>query len=113
MYKGGEKQVENDNIEAKRHLKDCTRSHTRRGYPRWHDHPAKKLLEIDVRKGQHKKMSQSALRKTRKEYCAFPKDVFYQRVYAESSKQKAVAFWAHKRNKHGMKRHLQELVMVK
>ena len=106
------KQVEDDNIAAKRHLKDCKRSKTRRGYPRWHDHPAKKLLQIDVRKGRHENMSLSSLRETRKEYCEFPKEVFYKRVSAESSKQKAVAFWAHKQNKHGMKRHLQDLAMI-
>ena len=101
--------MEDDNIEAKRHLKYCTRSRPRRGYPRWHDHPAKKLLEIDVRMGGHKKMSSQALRNTRKEYCDFPEAVFYERLVAESSKQKAVVFWAHKRNKHGMKRHLKGL----
>ena len=39
----------------------------------------------------------------------FAPDVFAKRVNREISKQTAAAFWAHKRNKRGMKKYLKEI----
>jgi len=103
------KRVKMDDIEAAKHLQDCKRQKPRRGYPRWHDHPAKNLLEVDVARKLHKEMPPRKLRRTRPEYIEFPQDVFCKRVNNEVNKQRAAAFWAHKRNKHGMKRYLEDL----
>jgi hypothetical protein len=66
------------------------------------------LLEVDVLNNLQKKKPQE-LRKTRREYREFPKDVFAKRVSQEVEKQKAALFWADKQNKSGMKKYLKNV----
>lgn len=49
------------------------------------------------------------LRKMRKEYKDFPPEIFAARVNSEKLKQRGARFWAHKRNKEGMKKYLKEI----
>ena len=95
------KTVKIDDINAMKHISDNERAATRRGYPSSHDHPAKKLLEVDVARKLHTKMPPRNLCKTRKEYHEFPENVFCKHVNNKVSKQRAAKFWAYKRNKHG------------
>jgi len=106
------KQVQQDDIAAERHMKHNPRSTlNKRGYPHWDTHAAKSLLEVDIANKMHQKMKPSLLRDTRDEYKEFPVDVFAKRVNREVSKQMAAGFWAHKRNKRGMKKYLKEIAM--
>ena len=99
-----------DDMLVQMHLRDCPRpARANRGYPHWNTHAAKKLLEVDVLNNLHKKKKPLELRKTRREYREFPKDVFAKRVSQEVEKQRAARFWAHKRNKSGMKKYLQDI----
>ena len=88
------KTVKIDDINAMKHISDNERAKTRQGYPSWHDHPAKKLLEVDVVRKLHTKMPPRDLRKTRKEYNEIPENVFCKHVNNEVSKQRATKFWA-------------------
>ena len=104
------KQVQQDDIAAETHIKNNPRSQlNQRGYPHWDTHAAKALLEVDVANEMHQNMKPSQLRATRNAYKEFPPDVFAKRVNREISKQTAAAFWAHKRNKRGMKKYLKEI----
>lgn len=104
------KQAHLDDVKAERHIRNNPQSHlNKRGYPHWHNHPAKEFLEVDVANKLHERMSRSKLRETRSAYMAFPADVFTKRVNREAEKQKAVQFWAYKRNKRGMKKYLQDV----
>jgi methionine synthase II (cobalamin-independent) len=103
-------QVQADDAAARMHLMNFPRSHlNERGYPHWDTHNAKAFLETDVANKLHEKMKPSQLRKTRSAYKEFPPEVFAQRVHREVAKQKAAKFWAHKRNKKGMKKYLKEI----
>jgi len=95
--------VKQDNIAAKRYITDNPRlsNLNKRGYPHWDTHVAKSMLEIDIAKKKNESMPPRQLWTTRDAYKEFPADIFAKRVYAEVSKQKAAAFWAHKRNKKG------------
>ena len=104
------KQVKLDDIAAERHMRNHPRSIlNKRGYPHWDTHSAKKLLEVDIANKVHERMEPSQLRKTRDAYKKFPTDVFTKRVNGEVAKHRAAKFWAHKRNKKGMKKYLQEI----
>lgn len=104
------KSVEIDELAVKVHLMHFGEStHTKRGYPKWGRHGAKKLLQDDVAAGKHKTMPPRELRMTKPEYQEFPGHVFTKRVNGEKSKQLSAAFWADKRNKKGMKKYLQEV----
>ena len=96
-------------INKMQHISDNERAKMRRGYPSWHDRPAKKFLKVDVVRKLHTKMPPCNLCKTHKEYHDFPENVFCKHVNNEVSKQRAAKFWVYKRNKHGMKRYLEDL----
>lgn len=99
-----------DDMLVRMHLRDCPRpAHANRGYPHWNTHAAKALLEVDVSNDLHKEKKPQELRKTRREYKEFPKDVFAKRVSQEVAKQRAARFWADKRNKSGMKKFLEDV----
>jgi len=67
------------------------------------------LLEVDVLNNLHMKKKPQELRKTRREYREFLKDVFAKRVSQEVEKQRAARFWADKWNKSGMKKYLENV----
>ena len=99
-----------DDIAVERHIRNNPRSHlNKRGYPHWNLHAAKKFLEEDVANELNKTMKPSELQKTRDAYMDFPAKVFMKRVNREAEKQRAALFWAHKRNKRGMKLYLQDI----
>ena len=104
------RRIKLDDIAAKEHKKNFPRNaKTKRGYPHWNTHPAKKMLETDIFNGLHKEKEPSEIRTTRKEYKEFPKEVFAKRVQGEISKQRAAQFWGIKRNKKGMKKYLESI----
>ena len=104
------KQVHQDDVKAERHIKNNPHSRVnRRGYPHWHKHPAKEFLEVDVANKVHERMSRTKLQQSRAAYMAFPPEVFSKRVNREIDKQRAAQFWAHKRNKRGMKKYLKDV----
>ena len=106
-------QVKQDNIAVTRYITDNPRLSqlNKRGYPHWDTHPAKSMLEIDIANKKNESMPLRQLWRTRDVYKEFPADIFAKRVYAEVSKQKAAAFWAHKRNKKGMAKYLEDVAV--
>ena len=116
-YKELKKQIEAegkeahlDDIKAERHIKNNPRERlNKRGYPHWNNHPAKKLLQVDVYKKVHETMQPREFQKTRKEYTDFPPEIFAARANSEKLKQRAARFWADKRNKEGMKKYLKDI----
>ena len=104
------RQVREDDVAAVKFMKKNQRSTlNQRGYPHWNTHAAKALLEADVAKKLHLKMKPNQLRDTNEAYKDFPPDVFAKRISREVSKQNEAKFWAHKRNKKGMKKYLCEM----
>ena len=104
------RQVRLDNIAAEQHMRDFPRHHlNKRGYPHWDTHAARELLEVDVANKLHEKMKPQKLRYTRNAYKEFSIDVFRKRVNQEAAKQRAAKFWAHKSNKKGMKKYLEDV----
>jgi len=89
------------------------KSLTKRGYPHWNKHPAKKHLEDDVRDGTAKSLPPKELRMTRSSYQKFPAKIFCRRVQDEKRKQREAAFWVDKRNKKAMRRHIDEVAAMK
>ena len=83
------------------------------GYPFWHLHPAKALLEKDVEDGTAYLIAPKDLRLSREEFQEFPSSVFRNHIHQEKRKQREGAFWAHKRNKKGLKRHEEEVKAMK
>lgn len=105
-------QVKADDIAAVDQLKNNPRNLlNKRGYPHWDTHAAKILLEHDIANKVNEKMSPQQLRMTRDAYREFPPKVFGQRVQAEKSKQRSAKFWALKRNKEGLIRHMNKLTL--
>jgi len=116
-YKDLKKRVEEekrivriDDIAAEEHINNNpTPEKNARGYQNWKRHPAKALLEVDVANKLHKKMKPKQLRKTRDEYKTIPVDIFGKRVHQEVDKQRSAKYWAFKRSKDGMKRHIRDV----
>lgn len=106
-------QVKQDDIAVTRFITDNPRlsNLNKRGYPHWDTHAAKSMLEIDIAKKTNESMPPRQLWTTRDAYKEFPADIFAKRVYAEVTKQKAAAFWAHKRNKKGMTKYLEDVAV--
>lgn len=105
-------QVQADDVAAKEHIRNNPRKPlNRRGYPHWDIHAAKTMLERDVANKVHERMTPQQLRMSanRNEYLDFPPHVFAARMHAEVARQKAVKFWAFKRNKQGMIRQMNKL----
>ena len=59
------------------------KTHDHHGRPIFDMHPAKALLEEDVRMKKHKAMPPAALRATQPKYGEFPLYIFWQRIYQE------------------------------
>lgn len=107
-------QVRADDIAAEEHIRNNPRKPlNRRGYPHWDTHAAKPMLERDIANKVHERMTPQQLRMSanRREYQDFLPKVFAARVHAEVARQKAVKFWAFKRNKQGMIRHMEKLTL--
>jgi hypothetical protein len=68
------------------------KTHNERGEPVFDLHPAKPLLQEDVRMKLHKQMLPSDLRATRPEYQAFKPNIFRQHIYQEVRRQKVVFY---------------------
>ena len=103
-------QVKADDIAVEEHLRNNPRKLlNRRGYPHWDTHAAKKKLAFDIANKVHERMTPCNLRSTRDEYKEFPPKVFAKRVSSEVAKQRAVQFWAVKRNKKGMAKYLENI----
>ena len=62
-------------------------------------HPAKALLQADMKNKKHEGMTPSALQKTRPEYLEFSKEKFKERIYQEIRRQKYFYYLNHKREK--------------
>lgn len=77
-----------------------------RGNPRMHNHPAQKLLELDVAAGKTEGRKPAQLKQDRPEYKEFETNQFCKAVNNERQKQRSEKFWAPKRNKEGALRHI-------
>lgn len=86
---------------------------TDRGYPFWDTHPARKLLEDSVRKGQANNVKPQEIRSSETAYKDFPPRVFAKHVHQEKAKQTQEVYWQQKRNKKGRKKHEVEAVALK
>jgi hypothetical protein len=105
-------QVKSDDTRAEEHIKNNPRNKlNRRGYAHWDTHPAKSMLAKDVTNKMHEGMTPQQLRMTHGAYKEFPPDIFAKRLYAEIAKQRAVKYWAYKRNKEGLANHLNRLTL--
>jgi hypothetical protein len=67
-------------------------SHDHKGQPIFDVHPAKPLLQDDVRMKRHLGMSPMALKATRQEYGDFQLKIFRQHIYQEVRRQKFIYF---------------------
>ena len=72
---------------------------TEKGYPFWNKHPAKKLLEADIKDGKCEGMLPAQIQLTRPEYSGFPKAIFRERVHYTTRKLREAAGWVPKQNK--------------
>ena len=83
--------------------------HTKRGYPHWHTHPARKLLTEDLKSGRNTGVKPQAFQSTRTEYKEFPPDIFRKHIYQENRKQREMPLKIAKRNQLAQKNHQQEV----
>jgi hypothetical protein len=81
-------------MEAFRHHRSLhpQQTHDNKGRPIFDVHPAKPLLQEDVRMKRHLGMSPMALKATRQEYQDFDLDIFRQHIYQEVRRQKFIYF---------------------
>lgn len=86
---------------------------TVRGYPFWHIHAARDLLEKDVRCGNADEIKPKELWEARVEYQAFPELVFCHHVHQEKRQQREEPGWVDKRNKKARKMHEDEVMSNK
>lgn len=82
---------------------------TVRGYPRWDKHPAKDLLEDDIRNGRYTLGQAKQFQRTRAEYLCFPLDVFRYHIHQERRKQRELPMKVVQRNKKARKMHQKEV----
>lgn len=64
-----------------------------KGYPRWCDSDAERLLKQDMDAGKHLTMKPKDLRKTRSEYLAFPPKTFRDHIHQESRNRRETPYW--------------------
>lgn len=103
--------VRDDNKEIEAELIAFPRQEmTIRGYPYWHIHPARALLEMDVKNGKTDEMKPYELWETRVEYGDFPELVFCGHVHQEKRRQREEAGWVAKRNKKAQQMHEKEVM---
>lgn len=86
---------------------------TCRGYPFWDDHPARALLQEDVKSGLTDTLKPAELRDLREEYGAFPLKVFRGHIYQEKRDQREAGYWIPKRNKDAQKKRDEEAKKLK
>jgi hypothetical protein len=86
---------------------------TDRGEPFWYKHPAKDLLEEDVKSGLAFQLKPELLRAHRKEYQAFTLRTFRKHVQQEKEKQRADPYWRYKRNIKAMMQLVKERGLMK
>ena len=89
---------------------------TSRGIPFWHTHAASDLLQQHVAAemdGSERKRKPQQLWKSRAEYQEFPLKVFRKHIYQERTKQLAVPYWQHKRNKSAQKKYEEKGELLK
>jgi hypothetical protein len=67
-------------------------THDHKGQPIFDVHPAKPLLQEDVRMKRHLEMSPMVLKTTRREYGDFDLQTFRQHIYQEVRRQKFIYF---------------------
>lgn len=72
-------------------------SQNQRGYPFWPKSDASKLLESDLKGGQHLQSKPEILYMTRPEYQMFPISVFRDHVHQELRQQRERPYWLHKK----------------
>jgi hypothetical protein len=82
---------------------------TNKGVPFWDVHPAKQLLEKDVKDGVAAELKPKKLWSTRPEYKEFTLKIFTEHYYQETRKQLAAPYWQYKRNKYALKEHQEEV----
>ena len=82
---------------------------TKRGYPHWHTHAAKKLLAEDLIFGRNCGLKPKAFQITREEFKEFPLGVFRKHIYQENRKQREMPLKIAKRNKLAQKQYEQEV----
>jgi hypothetical protein len=64
-----------------------------RGYPRWDDSAAQRLLKEDILAGKHKELKPKELQKTRDEYKPYPLKVFSDHIFQEKDSQLGKSYW--------------------
>jgi len=107
-----EKIVENDNTTIASELAAIAalgESDGNFNYPVWYSHEASALLEADVKAGENKGKKPREFRETKDEYKEFPLDVFRDKLYAETRKQREQKMKVFKRNKLAEQKHKQEV----
>ena len=85
---------------------------TSRNVPFWDTHPAKLLLEsdlMDMSEGKKETLLPSELRMTRSEYQEFSISTFGDHVKQIKRGMREKTYWKAKRNREGMKKHLEEV----
>ena len=86
---------------------------TNKGVPFWDDHPAKALLEKDVKDGTAAQLKPKKLWSTRPEYKSYTLKIFTEHYYQEMRKQLAAPCWQYHRNIYAMKQHQEEVQNMK
>lgn len=88
---------------------------TERGVPYWDTHPAKKMLEEDVKcySSEPHKLKPAKLRETRVEYKSFSLKKFGERVHAEKKRQRTQPFWQQSAKKIAIKKREEDLEEMK
>lgn len=102
--------IEFDHLTLQKHNSAFPRmALTNRGYPFWDTHPARRLLEADVKHGRLEGKKPSDVRKSNAVYQEFPLNVFTKHVHQEIRKQREAVAWQDRRNKKGRKQHDEEV----
>lgn len=78
------------------------------GQPVWHIHPAKELIEKDVKNKLHESMTPKYLWIACAEYQAFDLSIVGKNVFTEAAKQLIKAYWHLRRNKTVMDIHREQ-----
>jgi len=86
---------------------------TSRGYPFWDTHPARALLDKDVKDGKADSMKPKKLQQTKAAYKAFPLVVFGGHVQQSKRFVREEPGWVDRRNKEAQKMHVAEVNKMK
>ncbi|KAL7539090.1 hypothetical protein ACHAWF_006291, partial [Thalassiosira exigua] len=107
IVKMNEKEIWQDELAFPRKEMTC------RGYPFWDTHPARALLEEDIKSGNTEKEEPKKVWESRAEYMQFPLHVFRGHIYQEMRRQRERPGWVVKRNKKALKMHEKEVNALK